>query len=515
MVAEATETDNPTSPLNTLREALDESPENLPLRLVYARRCEEMFAFNEARTIYAAILEKYPTQPSAHLGVARTLFFQGKISEAEVRTQGLVDEHPKFADGHLFLSRILSADSGSHGDLERAAWHYRAALEIDPGLAEPALDRDLGHLIRQAESAEARAAGAGDLPDPSMTDPFGDDWFYPTDEDEFESPFDRFEVGEESKRDGVEYDDGGFIDALQQGMDRNGMRVSDLDAPTINFNDVGGLHRLKEDIRMKIVHPIKNPQLFKAYGIHPGGSMLLYGPPGCGKSLLGRALDGEVNASFYTLGLHQLLDSGIGRAEKQLHEIFHIAKMNAPSVLFLDEVDAIAGHRGAGADHAFSPVVNQLLHELDEVSRCADGVLVIAATSAPWLLDPAFHRAGRFDRRVCVGPPDESERVDIVRVLRNRIPVTDLDAQRVAAATAGFSGAELTAIFENAAERAISASIKVGCFQPLTTSLILEEAARIRPGGDQWMELARREVDKARVSDSFRPLFERPGDPSF
>ena len=244
---------------------------------MYARRCEEAFAFNEARTIYAGILEKYPTHPSAHLGVARTLFFQGKISEAEVRAQGLVDKHPKFAEGHLFLSRILCADSGSRSDLERAARHYRTALSIDSGLAEPALDRDLKHLIRTAESAEADAADAQDDSEPTMTDPFGDDWFYPTDEDEFESPFESFDGTDESKPEGADYDDGGFIDALKQGMDKHGMRVSDLDLPTIDFNDVGGMYRLKEDIRMKIVHPIKNPHLFKAYGIQPGGSMLLYG----------------------------------------------------------------------------------------------------------------------------------------------------------------------------------------------------------------------------------------------
>ncbi|MGI9240207.1 MAG: AAA family ATPase [Verrucomicrobiales bacterium] len=495
--------------MNTLREALDESPENLPLRLVYARRCEEAFAFNDAWIIYAGILEKHPGNPSAHLGMARTLFFQGKISEAEVRAQGLIEEHPKFAEGHLFLARVLSGEGENQGDLALAAHHYRIALSIDPNLAEPALDRDLGPIIRTVESVESQVGESDPTIDHGSADPFADDWFYPTDEDEFESPFEIYEAGDDEAGSPSDYDDGGFIDALKQGMDSNGMRVSDLDAPTIDFNDVGGMCRLKEDIRMKIVHPIKNPQLFKAYGIQAGGSMLLYGPPGCGKSLLGEALDGEVNASFYTLGLHQLLDAGIGRAEKQLHEIFHIAKMNAPSVLFLDEVDAIAGFRNGAGDSNRSPLLNQLLHELDEVSKCADGVLVIAATSAPWLLDPALHRAGRFDRRICVGPPCESDRVDIIRVLRNRIPVTDLDAEAIAAATPGFSGAELSAVFENAAERAIAASIKVGCFQPLTTGLILSEVARMRPSGEQWMELARNEVEKARVSESFRPLFDR------
>ena len=336
-------------------------------------------------------------------------------------------------------------------------------------------------------------------------DPLGDDWFLPTG-DEVESPFEHMPADEQSKDD---YEDGGFIEALEQGLEQNGMTVSDFDAPTINFEDVGGLQSLKEDIRMKIVHPIKNPQLFNAYGMRAGGSMLLYGPPGCGKSLLGEALDGEVNASFYSLGLHQLLDVGIGRIEKQLHEIFHIAKMNAPSVLFLDEVDAIASNRGRSGGQGRASVVNQLLKELDGVAKCADGVLVIAATSAPWLLDPAFHRAGRFDRKVYVATPDESERIDIIRVLRNRIPVTDLDAQKIASATPGFSGAELTGIFENAAERAIAASIKIGCYQPVTTVLILDEAKRMRPGATQWTAMAREELERARVADCFHGLFER------
>ena len=505
MDAETNETNKPTIALNSLRQALDESPENLPLRLVYARRCEDSLAFSEARAIYEGILEKLPQHPSAHLGVARTLFFQGKISEAEVRAQGLVEAHEGFAEGHLFLCRILCSDE--HADLVRAAHHYRLALSIDAELAEPALDRDLGSLVRHEEELEALASAGEDFAETGGEDPLGDDWFLPTGE-EIESPFELSPEDEPTETKG--YDDGGFIDALHKGIEQNGMTVSDFDAPTINFEDVGGLHHLKEDIRMKIVHPIKNPQLFSAYGIRAGGSMLLYGPPGCGKSLLGEALGGEVNASFYTLGLHQLLDAGIGRAEKQLHEIFHIAKMNAPSVLFLDEVDAIAGHRASGnADHGRSSVVNQLLKELDVVSKGGDGVLVIAATSAPWLLDPAFHRAGRFDRKVLVSTPNESDRLDIVRVLRNRIPVTDLDAQQIAAATAGFSGAELTSVFENAAERAIAASLKVGCYQPLTTMLILEEAERMRPAAAQWISMAREQLELTRGGDCFPALFDR------
>ena len=419
------------------------------------------------------------------------------------RSQALVKNHPRFAEGHLFLCRILCSDSD--GDLELAAVHYRAALEIDPQLAEPALDRDLGELLEGGELSEAGDSETLTFgQEPAAEDPSTEDWISPGDEAPTDSPFE-FAQPEESESG---YVDGGFIEALQRGMDQNGIRVSDLDAPTTNFNDVGGLYGLKEDLRMKIVHPVKNPQLFQAYGISAGGSMLLYGPPGCGKTMIAEALEGEVNASLYKLSLHQLHDTAIGRAEKHLHEIFHIARMNAPSVLFLDEVDAIASRRAGAADPARPSLVNQLLNELDDLSKGDDGVLVIAATSAPWLLDPAFHRAGRFDSKIFISTPDEADRIDIIRVLRNRIPVSDLDAQAVAAATAGFSGAELTAVFENAAERAIAASLKVGCFQPLTTALLIDEAKSYQPGAAAWMSIAREEAEKARMADSFRGLYE-------
>ena len=484
--------------MNSLREALDDSPENIPLRLVYARRCEDAYAWDDALSIYEGILERFPSHPAAHLGIARTLLFQGEISEAEVRAQGLVESHPNFAEGHLFLCRILS--SADDRDDVRVAKHYKIALSINSKLVDPALDRDFGGDPKVVENVTFESAA--DLQDPFS----GEEWLSAGNEEQLESPFELAELGDESDTD-TGYHDGGFIDALKHGLDKNGMKISDLDTPTTNFSDVGGMYELKEDMRMKIVHPIKNPQLFKAYGIQPGGSMLLYGPPGCGKSLIGEALAGEVNASFYTLGLHQLLDAGIGRAEKQLHEIFHIAKMNAPSVLFIDEVDGIAGRRD-GAEHGRSSVVNQFLKELDEVSKCGDGVLVVAATSAPWLLDPAFHRAGRFGAKVCIAAPDELERADIIRVLRNRIPVTDLDAARIAAATEGFSGAELTSIFERAAVCAIASSIKVGSYQELTTELILKEAKRLKPVSTSWTAMAKEELRNAKVADGFPDLFE-------
>ena len=177
--------------------------------------------------------------------------------------------------------------------------------------------------------------------------------------------------------------------------------------------------------------------------------------------------------------------------------------MNAPSVLFLDDVDAIAAHRGVG-----SSLVNQLLKELDNLKKSDDSVLVVAATSAPWLLDRAFLRAGRFDRKVCVEAPGERDRVDIIRVLRNRIPVSDLDAEKIAALTEGFSGAELTAIFESAAERAVGASLKAGMYEPLTTDLVIKESQALEPAASSWLSQAKEELKKQQMEKLFRDLFE-------
>ena len=165
----------------------------------------------------------------------------------------------------------------------------------------------------------------------------------------------------------------------------------------MNFGKVGGMDAVKEDIRMKIFYPMENRELFEAYGKKAGGGVLLYGPPGCGKTLISRATAGEINANFLCVGLHQILDMWIGKSEEKLHEIFELARRNAPAVLFFDEVDALAADRKDMRTSAGRTLINQFLAELDSESAENEGVLVLGATNAPWHLDSAFLRPGRFD----------------------------------------------------------------------------------------------------------------------
>ena len=195
------------------------------------------------------------------------------------------------------------------------------------------------------------------------------------------------------------------------------------------FTDVGGMEDVKEDIRMKIIHPLKNPELFATYGKKAGGGVLIYGPPGCGKTLLSQATAGEIKANFFAIGLHQVLDMYIGESEQRLHKIFELARRCAPSVLFFDEIDALAADRRDLRGSAGRTLINQFLAELDGAQNINDGVLILGATNAPWHLDGAFLRPGRFDRLIFVPPPDQEARQEIIKIQSKEKPVADIDAQ--------------------------------------------------------------------------------------
>ena len=180
-----------------------------------------------------------------------------------------------------------------------------------------------------------------------------------------------------------------------------------LERPRLNFGDVGGMDSLKEEIRLKIIHPLTHPELYKAYGKPVGGGILMYGPPGCGKTYLARATAGEIRAEFMAIGIHEVLDMWLGNSERNLHEIFEAARRTQPSVLFFDEVDALAASRADMRGHGGRQLINQFLAESDGLHGNNEGVLLLAATNAPWQLDTAFRRPGRFDRILFVPPPDE------------------------------------------------------------------------------------------------------------
>lgn len=264
-----------------------------------------------------------------------------------------------------------------------------------------------------------------------------------------------------------------------------------MEKPDVKFSDVGGMKRVKEEIAIKIIQPLQNPALYKAFGKKTGGGILLYGPPGCGKTFIAKATAGEINARFINIGLHDILDMWIGNSEKNLHGIFEMARRNAPCVLFFDEVDAMGASRNDMKQSGMRHVINQFLAEMDGVESNNDGVLILAATNAPWSVDGAFRRPGRFDRIIFVEPPDEQAREDILRSILKDKPAADIEIGKVATASKDYSGADLKAVVDIAVEDKLRESMSKGALQPITTKDLLKAIKQHRATTLEWFSSAR------------------------
>ena len=221
--------------------------------------------------------------------------------------------------------------------------------------------------------------------------------------------------------------------------------ISFLNKPDINFKNVGGMEKVKEEIDLKIIKPLLHKDLYKAYGKKIGGGILLYGPPGCGKTHIARATAGEINANFINIGINDILDMWMGSSEKNLHEIFETARANTPCVIFIDEIDALGANRNDINKTAGRTVINQFLSELDGIDSDNEGILVLGATNAPWYIDPAFRRPGRFDRIIFVAPPDEIAREEIFKIELKEKPTDNIKFQDLAKKSKEYSGADIKA----------------------------------------------------------------------
>lgn len=261
---------------------------------------------------------------------------------------------------------------------------------------------------------------------------------------------------------------------------------------SVKFSDVGGLDPVKQEIRRRIITPFLKPSLFQRFKRNPGGGILMYGPPGCGKTLLARATAGECGAKFYNVAVTDVLDMYIGESERKLHAIFEQARRTAPAVIFFDEIEAIGGKRQHARESTSAKLVSQFLTELDGFAQNNEGVLILGATNVPWAVDPAFRRPGRFDRVLFVPPPDANARHIILELLLKGRPVAgDVDVNEIVRRSSGFSGADLRNLIDTGVDEAIEHSIELGRESPLQMQHIRAALEQTRPTTLEWLTTAR------------------------
>lgn len=407
----------------------------MPLRLLLGDALVSVGMFEEAESEYTAALSKTPHDDRIMLSLAQACFQGGKYDKACVLVEDMVRKAAAPAKAHVLYARLLL----NEGQIKRAVEQYKEGVEKDPNAADESLSERLGI------GADERVAG---VVDGKVRDFAGE-------------PEDEGATGSL-----VEYSD-------------------------IKFADVGGMNEVKEQVEMKIIHPLTHAETFKAYGQKIGGGILMYGPPGCGKTYLAKATAGEINAKFISVGLHHVLDMWIGSSERNLHEIFETARANKPCVLFFDEVDALAASRSdmrqAGGRH----IINQFLNELDGVDTDNDGLLILAATNAPWHVDSAFRRPGRFDRIIFVPPPDGPARAAILRILLKGKPMENIDFEHLGKKTDKFSGADLKNLVDQTVELKIADAMKSGKRKPIVTKDLEQALKTIKPSTTDWFSTAR------------------------
>ncbi|MDH4221521.1 MAG: CDC48 family AAA ATPase, partial [Candidatus Bathyarchaeota archaeon] len=267
------------------------------------------------------------------------------------------------------------------------------------------------------------------------------------------------------------------------------MREVYIEVPAVHWTDIGGLENVKEELIEAVEWPLKNPDIFKRMGIRPPKGILLYGPPGCGKTLLARAVATESEANFITIKGPEVFSKWVGESEKAIREVFRKARMAAPAVIFFDEFDSLVPRRGMGyADSGVTErVISQLLTEMDGIITLED-VVVLAATNRPDIVDPAILRPGRFDRLIYVPEPDQKTRLEIFKIYTKDMPLTkDVDLSQLATTTKSYSGADIEALCREAALNALRTDIKakeVGLddFKKATEKI----GPTIRPGMEAW-----------------------------
>lgn len=426
--------------LDGLMNALRHSPKNPPLLRLIGDVLVDIERYEEASSYYREKLEIDPACIHAKLGLGNAFYGAKRLNEAWVLLDELMSIGQPLPD--VFLLKAKLHLSEEEPDLQSAQYAYEAAVQADPILQDSNLEKQIHGVEIPEEVGHADVA----------------------------------------KKDNFFQKSGDDIDAY----------LEQLIAPRMDFTQVGGMTQVKDEIRQKIILPFRHQSIYEAYGKKAGGGILLYGPPGCGKTHIARATAGEMNGNFISVGIHEILEMWIGKSEKNLHEIFEIARRRTPCVLFFDEADALGSNRSDLKKNGSRYVINQFLSELDGFDAENEDLLILAATNAPWHLDEAFRRPGRFDRIIFVPPPDLEARAAILEILLEAIDnKEEINYQTLARKTKDFSGADLRLLIDNARQTRIREAMKTGQSRPLNQNDLLSAAKDVRPSTKEWLKKAK------------------------